>query len=132
MSSGSAAVKLSQFVHLPSSDDAGAESEEAGATLDEETSDATDEEDSGADSEDFATSSEEPGSVLDESFDSEEVFSELEDFAPAESSAEELDKSELSLEGVSAAFADDESSPQATMPAPTRALKQKTRARFLI
>jgi hypothetical protein len=117
---------------LPSSDDAGAESEEAGATLDKETSDATDEEDSGADSEDFATFSEEPGSVLDEEgFDSEDVFSELEDFAPAESSVEELDKSELSLEGVSAAFAD-ESSPQATMPALTRALKQKTRARFLI
>jgi hypothetical protein len=117
---------------LPSSDDAGAESEDAGVTLDEEASDATDEEDSGADSEDFATSSEEPGSVLDEEgFDSEDVFSKLEDFAPAESSVEELDKSELSLEGVSAAFAD-ESSPQATMPAPTRALKQKTRARFLI
>jgi hypothetical protein len=111
---------------LPSSDDAGAESEEAGATLDEETSDATDEEDSGADSEDFATSSEEPGSVLDESFDSEEVFSELEDFAPAESSAEELDKSELSLEGVSAAFADEESSPQATRSAAEKATKAST------
>ena len=109
----------------------GVEPEEVCATLDEEASDATDEEDTGADSEDFATFSEEPGSVLDESFDSEDVFSELEDFAPAESSAEELDKSELSLEGVSAAFAD-ESSPQATMPALTRALKQKTRARFLI
>ena len=131
MSSGSAAVKLSQFVHLPSSEDVGVEPEEVCATLDEEASDATDEEDTGADSEDFATFSEEPGSVLDESFDSEDVFSELEDFAPAESSAEELDKSELSLEGVSAAFAD-ESSPQATMPALTRALKQKTRARFLI
>ena len=125
MSSGSAAVKLSQFVHLPSSltcpelvsgssDDAGAESEEVGATLDEETSDATDEEDTGADSEDSATFSEELGSALDESFDSEEVFSELEDFAPAELFTEELDVSELSLEGVSAAFADDESSPQAT------------------
>ena len=133
VSSGSAAVKLSQFVHFPSSDDVGAESEEAGATLDEETSDATDEEDSGADSEDFATSSEEPGSALDEEgFDSEDIFSEFEDLAPAELSVEELDVSELSLEGVSVAFVDDESSPQATMPAPTRALKQKTRARFLI
>jgi hypothetical protein len=111
---------------LPSSDDAGAESEEADATLDEETSDATDEEDSGADSEDFATSSEEPGSVLDEEgFDSEDVFSKLEDFAPAESSVEELDKSELSLEGVSAAFAD-ESSPQATRSAAEKATKAST------
>ena len=127
VSSGSAAVKLSQFVHLPSSDDAGAESEETGATLDEETSDATDEEDSGADSEDFATSSEEPGSVLDEEgFDSEDVFSELEDFAPAKLSAEELDKSELSLKGVSAAFADEESSPQATRRAAEKATKAST------
>jgi hypothetical protein len=86
--------------------------EDAGAKLDEETSDATDEDDTGADSED--------------------AFSELEDLAPAESSAEELDKSELSLEGVSAALADEESSPQAIKPAPTRALKQKARARFLI
>lgn len=98
--------------------------EDAGAKLDEETSDATDEDDTGADSEDFATFSEEFGSALDEEgFDSEDAFSELEDLAPAESSAEELDKSELSLEGVSAAFADEESSPQATMPALTKALK---------
>jgi hypothetical protein len=42
--------------------------------------------------------------------------------------SEELDSSELSLESVSAALADEESSPQATMPAPTRAQKQKARA----
>lgn len=127
MSSGSAAVKLSQFVHLPSSDDAGAESEDAGASLDEETSDATDEDDTGADSEDFATFSEELGSALDEEgFDSEDVFSEVEDLSPAELSIEELDDSELSLEGVSAALADDESSPQATRSAAEKATKAST------
>jgi hypothetical protein len=41
--------------------------------------------------------------------------------------SEELDSSELSLESVSAALAD-ESSPQATRPTPSRALKQKARA----
>ena len=137
VSSGSAAVKLSQFVHLPSSgslplEDVGAVSEDSGAESEDETAEEF-AEDSEVDSEEVATFPEELDSSLgEEDFDSEDVFSEFEDLTSAESSIDELDICEFSLEAVSTSRADDESSPQATMPAPTRALKQKTRARFLI
>jgi hypothetical protein len=114
-------------------------SEDAGASLDEEPSDTTDEEDTGADSEEVATVFEELDCFPEESaslelcasfstddegvFDSEEICVELD-----ESTSAELDRSALSLEGVSTALADEESSPQATMPAPTRAQKQKAKA----
>ena len=64
--------------------------------------------------------------------DSEEVCAELDKSTSAElATTEELETNELSLEGVADALVD-ESSPQATMPAPTKTLKQKTRATFLI
>jgi hypothetical protein len=130
VNSGSAAVKLSQFVHLPSPSSSSLE--DTGAESEDETAEEDVAEDAGTDSEEVTTFSEELDSTLDEEgFESEDFFSELEDLAPAESSTEELDVSELSLESVSEALAD-ESSPQATMPAPTKAPKQKTRARFLI
>jgi hypothetical protein len=119
---------------------------DSGTTLDEEAVDTTDEDDFGADSEEAATTSEEldpsAGSV---SLNVSEEISATEELVPSAGSlrpcsvlagtlvvSEELEANELSLDGASAALVDDESSPQATMPAPTRALKQKTRAIFLI
>lgn len=114
-------------------------SEDAGADLLLLDAGETPELDSGADSEDIATFLEELDCFPEESaslelcasfstddegvFDSKEICEELD-----ESTSAELDRSALSLEGVSTALADEESSPQATMPAPTRAQKQKARA----
>jgi hypothetical protein len=67
---------------------------------------------------------------------SEETGKFTEELVPSASSgtlviSEELETNELSLKGVADALAD-ESSPQATRPTPSRALKQKARATFLI
>jgi hypothetical protein len=102
---------------------------DSAATLDEEISTATDEDN--ADSEEITAISEELDPSTDSMDVSEETGKFTEELVPSAGSgtlivSEELDSSELSLESVSAALAD-ESSPQATRPTPSRALKQKTR-----